>query len=154
MTFEQIAAKYLPKGYTVRYRKALSGRHYSARMLIEAPRPVTVKSLYIFLHECAHAHLHAGGYEGKPKHVVELEAELWAHAKMAKHGIEVPLETTTRARRYVARKIVQAERRGAKHIDPRAIEFAGDHLDEMRAKYEAMRGKSKHPGGNPVAICQ
>jgi hypothetical protein len=56
--FTAIAMSYVPEGYTVEYRKSLSGRHYGKRKLIQAPRPVTRKALYIFLHECAHAHLH------------------------------------------------------------------------------------------------
>jgi hypothetical protein len=144
--YETIAKKYLPRGYTVEYRKSLSGRHYGRRNLIKAPKPVTAKALYIFLHECAHAYLHTGsGRKAAPRHVQEMQAEIWAHAKMEKHGIPVPPEMTTRAKRYVARKIVQAERRGAKNIDPLAIEYAGDHLTSMRSMYEKACGKSRHP---------
>jgi hypothetical protein len=108
--FKKIAMHYLPKGYTVDYRKSPSGRHYGKPTLIQAPRPVTAKSLYIFLHECAHAYLH-DGTSRTPRHVEEMEAELWAHAKMEKHDIPVPPEITVRARKYVARKIMQAEPR-------------------------------------------
>jgi hypothetical protein len=122
--FEAIAKFYVPEGYTVEYRKSLSGTHWGQRKLIQAPRPVTRKALYIFLHECAHAHLgHA--HNGKaPRHVEEMEAEKWAHAKMREHGISVPRSMTRRAKQYVARKIRQAERRGAKRIDPSARAFA------------------------------
>jgi hypothetical protein len=79
-------------------------------------------SLYIFLHECAHATL---GHNGKvPRHVEEMEAEQWAHATMRKHGIAVPRSMTEQAKQYVARKIRQAVRRGAKRIDARAKAFA------------------------------
>jgi hypothetical protein len=57
------------------------------------------------------------------------------------------LEMTERARRYVARKIVQAERRGAVNIDPRATEYAGAHLNEMRDAYEKALGKSPRGRG-------
>jgi hypothetical protein len=143
--YESIAKRQLPHGYQVESRKRLSGMHYGDRKLIKAPRPVTAKSLYIFLHECAHAYLHTGSGKGAPRHVKEMEAEQWAHAKMEQHGIAVPPEMTERARRYIARKIVQAERRGARNIDPRAVEYAGSYLDEMRAKYEKAVGKSRHP---------
>ena len=146
--FEKIAMRYVPKGYTVKYRKSLTGRHYSVRQHIDTPRPVTAKSLYIFLHECAHAHLRHSHNGKTSRHVEEMEAELWAHAKMAKHGIQVPPKITIRAKRYVARKIVQAERRGGKHFDPRAIEFAGEHLAAMRAKYNEVCGYSKHPNAH------
>jgi hypothetical protein len=143
--FEAIARHYLPRGYTVEYRKGLSGRHYGRRMLIKAPRPVTARALYVFLHECAHAHLH--DHSGKvPRHVEEMEAVQWAYAKMKKHGIPVPPSIVEREQRYVAWKIVQAERRGAKRIDDRAREFAGDdQISKMRLKYEKVLGKSRHP---------
>jgi hypothetical protein len=143
--FEKIAARYLPRGYTVEYRKG-RGMHYGGRQLIRTPRPVTVKSLYMFLHECAHAYLHTGsGRRQSPRHVQEMEAELWAHAKMRENGIEVPVEITERAKRYVAFKIMQAERRGAKNIDPRARSFAGERVKEMHDRWEAALGKSRHP---------
>jgi hypothetical protein len=147
--YEQIAMRYLPKGYRVEYRKSLTGRHYGQRRLIKTPRPRTPKSLYIFLHECAHAHLHTGSGKNGKRHVQEMEAELWAHEMMARHGIPVPPEMTERAKRYVARKIVQAERRGARHIDPRAVAFAGEHVAQMRKRYEDVLGKSRHPNVTP-----
>ena len=97
-------------------------RHWGESKRIDAPRPVTRKALYIFLHECAHAHLHV---DRKPKaHVREMEAEMWAHARMREHGIAVPRAMTARAKRYVARKIVQAKRCGAKSIDRKAAQYA------------------------------
>lgn len=122
--FEAVGNLYVPQGYTVEYRKSLSGRHWGSRKLIQAPRPVTRKALYIFLHECAHAIL-KHSHNGKvPRHVEEMEAEQWAHAKMREHGIAVPRSMTRRAKQYVARKIEQAKRRGAKRIDPKARAFA------------------------------
>lgn len=121
--FMAIAALCLPEGYTVEYRKSLSGCCFIKRKLIQAPRPVTRKALYVFLHECAHAvHDHRGQ---KPRHVEEMEAEKWAHAKMREHGVAVPKAMTKLAKDYVARKIRQALRRGAKRIDPAAKRFAG-----------------------------
>jgi hypothetical protein len=141
---QAIAMQYVPRGYTVEYCKALTGRYFSALMLIQAPRPVTPKSLYIFLHECAHANLGHSSKSSTPRHVQEYEAEMWAHAKMVKHGIPVPPEYTERARRYVAFKIMQAERRGAKRIDPQARAFAGEaYISEHHARWEAALGKSK-----------
>lgn len=120
--FTAIAMQYVPEGYTVEYRKSLSGRHFGKRMLIQAPRPVTRKSLYIFLHECAHAHLHRNCKP--PVHVMEMQAEKWAHDKMREHGVAVPRSMTLRAKRYVARKIRRARRAGAKSIDREAARFA------------------------------
>jgi hypothetical protein len=128
----------------------LSGSHlkapgFAGGYLLQAPYPNTLKRLYIFLHECAHAHLDHGHNGNTPRHVEELEAEMWAHDKMKGHGLEIPPEITAKARDYVAQKIVQAERRGAKNINPEAIKFAGEHLAKVRTEYETICGKSKHP---------
>jgi hypothetical protein len=117
-----IALGYVPPGWTVAYRKSLSGGCYLKEKRISAPRPVTRKSLYIFLHECAHAHLHVVGRS--KRHVEELEAEQWAHARMREHGIAVPRTMTKRAKAYVGRKIDQAKARGAKRINREAEKFA------------------------------
>src|SRR5215471_20150287 len=88
--------------------------------------PGHAKILIHFLHECAHAHLgHSYGRRSAPRHVMEMEAEKWAHEKMRENGVPVPRSMTKRAKEYVARKIDQAERRGAKKIDARARAFAG-----------------------------
>jgi len=122
--FLAVAERYKPEGYTFVYRKSLSGMHYGVSKIIHAPKPTTRKALYIFLHECAHAHLgHA--HNGKaPRHVEEMEAEQWAHEKMRENDIPVPRSMTKRAKAYVGRKIRQAEARGAKHIDPAARRYA------------------------------
>jgi len=127
--FTAIAMLYVPEGWTVQYRKSLSGRAFYVSKRIEAPRPVTRKSLYIFLHECAHAQLHQpiyaeskSTYKRIPKHVIELEAEQWAHAKMREHDVAVPKDMTKRAKEYVGRKIRQAGRRAK--INPAARRFA------------------------------
>lgn len=120
-----IGAQYVPAGWTVSTRTSLTGRCYHDEKRISAPRPVTRNALYIFLHECAHIHLHddpAG--RRKPHHVKEHEAEQWAHARMREHGIAVPRRQTRRAKEYVAQKIRRAEARGAKRIDRAAAKFA------------------------------
>lgn len=120
--FTTIGMRYVPEGWTVEYRKSLTGYCCYDPRRIEAPRPVTRKSLYIFLHECAHAHLHVKC--SKPVHVVEMEAEKWAHEKMRENGVAVPRSMTRRAKQYVARKIRRAKRNGAKRIDPAALRYS------------------------------
>lgn len=123
--FLEVAEQCKPEGYSFVYRKTLTGMHYGTRKLIVAPLPTTRNRLYIFLHECGHAHLgHFKRSKRKPRHVEEMEAEQWAHAKMREHGIPVPRKMTQRAKRYVAHKIDQAERRGAKRINPEARRYA------------------------------
>ena len=120
--FYAIGMAALPEGWTYEFRKQLSGRAYLDSRRIEAPKPVTRKALYIWLHECGHAHLHVGSR--KARHVEEMEAEKWAHEKMRANGVPVPKAMTARAKRYVARKIKQAQARGAKRIDAEAQAYA------------------------------
>lgn len=127
----------------VRIRRTLSGRAYSAAE-IAAPRPVTRRALHIFLHECAHVALghvfgptlpHGGtgpaqaasmlGIRRKPRHVEEYEAEQWAFARMRESGIPIPRKSLRRAKSYVAYKIRQARRHGAKAVDLEAQRWAG-----------------------------
>jgi hypothetical protein len=109
---QAIAIQCLPEGYTVENRKSLSGHCDMKTKVIKAPQPVTRKSLYVFLHECAHAVLN---HMGKlPRHVEEMQAEKWAHERMREHGIPVPTSMSERVKRYVERKIHGALRRGAR----------------------------------------
>jgi hypothetical protein len=94
LRYEAIGRMYVPEGYTVSYRKSLTGCCDFKNRVIWAPRPITRKSLYIFLHECGHAHLHQG--RKKTRHVEEMEAERWAHEKMREHGVAVPRDMTKR----------------------------------------------------------
>jgi hypothetical protein len=123
---ETIALGYVLPGWQVIYHKRLSGWCDGVRRIIKVPRPITRKAVWIFLHECAHAHLHAD-LKGtrKLRHVEEFEAETWALAKMREHGIAVPRVVMRRARAHVARSITKAERRGAERIDGEARKFAG-----------------------------
>ncbi len=139
-----IAAKYFSQisqlGSAVHHeRKSLTGRAYTRNevRIIEAPRPVTRRSLYVFLHECAH-HLLGHLKDNKPTHVHEVEAEEWAHKIMRAEGLAVPRKETRRAKQYIAMKIQRAFKRGAKVIDPKAARFAG-----VRATHPAT-GKQGH----------
>jgi hypothetical protein len=105
-------------------RKSLTGRAWSKDGRIIAPEGRTRKQLYILAHECAHVALRHCDQPRKPKHVKELEAEKWAHAALRAHGVPVPRSMTTLAKEYVAYKIKQATRRGAKHINAEAVAYA------------------------------
>jgi hypothetical protein len=122
--YQAIAERYKPEGYTFEYRKSLSGMQDGKQRLIQTPRPTTRCALYVFLHECAHAHLGHSHNSKTPRHVEEMEAEKWAHEKMREAGVPVPRKMTKRAKAYVGRKIQQAEARGAKHIDAQARRYA------------------------------
>ena len=134
----------------IRVRRTLSGRAYSPEE-IAVPRPVTRRALHVFLHECAHVALgHVGANKAaqfgptlphvgpgaapvprsgrKPRHVEEYEAERWAFDHMREAGIAVPRKSLKRAKNYVAYKIRQARRRGAKTIDQAAQRWAGEAM--------------------------
>ena len=96
---------------------------------LSAPRPFTRKSLYIFLHECAHFAVHADGKRRK-RYIEEMEAEQWAHERMRAAGISVPRSITRRAKSYVRQKMMQAFERGAKSFDSKALKFTGSQQIE------------------------
>ena len=101
----------------VKPRKSLSGCAYVEERTIEAPWPTTTrKRLYILAHECGHVVLNHRGRK-KPRYVEEYEAEQYAIETLRKHDVAVPADMLKRAKAYVARKIRQAEARGAKSID-------------------------------------
>lgn len=118
----EIGQRYTPADVRVTYRKQLSGRAWPKERRMEAPCPTTRRRLHIYLHEVAHIVLNHVGR--KPVHVQEMEAEKWAFDVMRKEGVPIPRKSTQRAKRYVARKIKQAIRRGAKRIDREAAKFA------------------------------
>ena len=120
--YAALAKRWTPRGWTVSYRKSLTGRCYYQRKLIETPKPITLRALHIFLHECGHAYLHTG--KERPKHRVEFEAETWAFKKMRDALIEPHPTSIERAKRYVRRKINQAVKRGAKWIDVEAAQWS------------------------------
>jgi hypothetical protein len=160
--FQAIAAQYVPKGCRIIYyrdhpvihgkahtslagayvpRKPTLMRHLTRPGgVIHAPRPTTIGSLHIFLHECGH--VHCGHYDSRirggvriPRYLEEMQAEQWALATMQKHGIKVPQHVINDMREYVANGIVKAERKGAT-IDPAAYAFVGkDALKNERKKY-------------------
>ena len=120
----------------IQIRKSLSGvAHTNPKSpdfgLLCAPRPVTRKALYIFLHECAHFVL---GLIAKHRYLEEMECEKWAHARMREAGLLVPRTMTKRAKEYVRYKIIQAANRGCKKFDQGALKFAGLKLKRPLSK--------------------
>lgn len=120
--FEEIARRLTPQDVRITFVKGLYGRAFVGERRFYAPRPTTRRRLHIYLHEVAHIVLDHRGQ--KPRHVEEMEAEQWAFKAMRGEGVSVPLKSIRSAKRYVARKIAQARRRGAKRIDKRAAAFA------------------------------
>jgi hypothetical protein len=128
--FLAIAAKHTPEDVTIEYRNGLSGRAWVQSRRMVAPKPTTRRRLHIYLHEIGHIVLgHSiGSNKRKPKHVQEMEAEQFAFRIMREEGVPIPRKSKEDAKRYVAHKIKQAKRRGAKKIDKRAQQFATGRL--------------------------
>ncbi len=99
---EAIAVKHTPEGATLTFHRSLSGRAWVEKREMTVPRPVTRKSLYIYLHECAHIMLDHRGQRRSFQQ--EAEAERWAQRAMREEGLAVPRAMLKRAKEYVARK--------------------------------------------------
>ena len=127
---QEAAIFYTPWGTKVTYRKALTGRAFIDENRIEAPRPVTRKSLHVYLHEIAHLVLHGSSVDGIPKkrtkrYIEEYQAEVQALDWMREWGIPISQDVRREAKRHVAYCIRKAVNRGAQNIDPAVLRFAG-----------------------------
>lgn len=119
----------------VQYHNRLGGWACPDRKLVCVPTPTTRRRLYFVAHEEGHVALDHIGL--KPTHRQEYEAERYAHNALRRHGISVSKKSTQRAKRYVARKISQAIRRGAKTIDRESLKWCQDELSAVdRLKIE------------------
>ena len=111
----------------VRIRKDLSGLAETSGPdagLLCAPRPITRRALYVYLHECAHFVLHTGEKNGeRPRYVEEYEAEQWAHKVMRAAGIPVPRAETRQAKENIAYLLRRVKRKKGRRIDPRIRAF-------------------------------
>jgi hypothetical protein len=110
-----------PEVFLVRLRSSLTGvasKLASGRYVITAPRPVTRRSLYVFLHEIAHVRL--GHLEQETRKRLkswqrEQEAEDWARDTMRRYGIAVPRKELKRAKDYVAYKRKRSDQAAHRH---------------------------------------
>lgn len=118
-----VALKYLPKGYTYSYRKALTGRCCRGRRWISAPKPVTRRALAVWLHECHHDN----AYSEFPRYYAEYQCEMFAIRTMEKEGIEVHPKTIESARAYVKKRLEKEVRGGLarEKISPEIAEWCG-----------------------------
>jgi hypothetical protein len=107
-----------------RIHKSMSGLAWLASGVIEAPEGGTPQELYVVAHEAAHIRLHGFGRgRSKPTYVRELEAEVEAHALLARYRVEVPREEALWAVVNVRRRIAEAIASGIAIDDPRAVHF-------------------------------
>lgn len=78
-------------------------------------------SLSVYLHEVAHAKLHQTST--KPDHVIEFEAERWAHKALHDCGFRVSRTILGAAKSYVAQCIIKDRIKGIP-IDPKIRRWA------------------------------
>ena len=114
----------------------LSGRAYLDAGKIHSPEGRNIAQLYVLAHECGHIFLQRQGRPGYrlPAHVMELEAESYAHQAFRHHGMRVPKHITRHARSYVGTWI-RKDRAAGIAIDKRAEDFARG----LRCPYEPLR---------------
>jgi RES domain-containing protein len=112
--------------------KGLRGKAWGKQKRVLVPWPTTRRRLYVVAHEAGHV---AMGHARTKAHREEYEAEKYAHDALRKHGVAVPAESTRQAKDYVAWKIHQAIRRGAKAIDRQALEWCRDYWTEETKRW-------------------
>lgn len=95
-------------GFTIIYRKNLTGRVFYTKKICYIPEIKTRNSLYIGTHELYHCLA-----ERKDKVFInEYKAEKFAHRYLHHLGFSVPRKQTKRAKRYIEYKIRKASYRG------------------------------------------
>lgn len=115
----QIEKEIQDAGYHIGYRTSLTGRVNWQLKTCAIPEIKSRKSLYIALHELGHI---VNG-RIRPVYKGEFLAEQYAHKRMRELGFAVPRSMTKRAKNYVRWKIIKAERRGARSIDPKVRQW-------------------------------
>jgi hypothetical protein len=123
--YQKIADELLEgTGITVEWHPTHTGTAWARKRHIRC-RPVKTRiTLFYFLHELGHIGLRHWNGNGKTRHREEYEAEMFAIDTMTALSIPVPRKEVLRAKGYVAWKIQQAVRRGAKRIDRDAARWA------------------------------
>jgi hypothetical protein len=119
-----VAEAHTPPGIAVRYRGGLSETVRPDR--ISVPRPVTRKSLYIYLRACGQIQLGHFYASGRPRHTRwrrYFEAHQWAVTIMRQDGIEVPEDMVMRARELVGQLMPRGRVWGSRRVHYWAMEF-------------------------------
>ena len=104
------------------------GWAFPQRKVIHAPAGATIEDLYFLAHECGHVALRHD--HQTPRYLREYQTELWAHAALQRHGIDVPEGVTADAMMNVLFEIDAAVERGQfgrrqKRLSAEAAEWSG-----------------------------
>lgn len=111
------------------------GLAYIGTGKIKSPEGQNIRQLYTVAHECGHIFLHNELPGLKlPTHVMEMEAETYAHQAFREHGMTLPRWLSDWGRTYVGSWIEKDRAKGIA-IDPRAVAFANG----TRSPYEPLR---------------
>lgn len=116
-------------------RHDLGGLAFIGTGRIKSPEGRNLRQLYTVAHECGHIFLHNSG-EGysMPPHVMEMEAESYAHQAFREHGMNLARELSDWGRTYVG-SWIEKDRAAGFAIDPRAEAYANG----TRSPYEPLR---------------
>ena len=116
-------------------REGFGGLAYIGTGRIKSPSGENMRQLYIVAHECGHIFLHNDGAGFKlPSHVMEMEAESYAHQAFREHGMNLARRFSDWGRRYVG-EWIERDRAAGVSIDPRAEEYARG----LRSPYAPLR---------------
>lgn len=116
-------------------REDFGGLAFLGTGRIRSPEGQNMRQLYTVAHECGHIFLHdAFPGSGLPPHVMELEAETYAHQAFREHGMELPRVLSQWGRTYVG-SWVEKDRAAGIAIDPRAEAYAAG----VRSPHDPLR---------------
>lgn len=116
-------------------REDFAGLAYIGTGKILSPEGQNMRQLYTVAHECGHIFLH-NDPPGQflPAHVMEMEAESYAHQAFREHGMELPRVLSQWGRLYVG-SWVEKDRAAGIAIDARAEAYRTG----ARSPYEPLR---------------
>jgi hypothetical protein len=117
------------------HQEDFGGLAYIGTGRIYSPEGRKIVQLYTLAHECGHIFLHNAGLGcALPGHVMEFEAESYAHQAFREHGMTMPRKLSSWGRNYVG-SWIEKDRAANIPIDPRAIAYAAGRL----SPYERLR---------------
>jgi hypothetical protein len=122
----QIMHSYTPRGWKVKMggaqQRGASGLCDWSEKRLYVPLVCDDYSLFVFLHECGHVRCRHG-YDTRPSHMIEYEAEMYAQGALRECGFRVTREITRAGKAYVADEIIKDRIKGLP-IDPQVNRWA------------------------------
>src|SRR5262249_30966007 len=117
------------------HQEDFGGLAYIGTGRIYSPKGRKIVQLYTLGHECGHIFLHnSGPGSALPGHIMEFEAESYAHQAFREHGMTVPRRLSDWGRKYVA-SCIDKDGAAKTPIAPRALAYATGRL----SAYDPLR---------------